>query len=111
MIHNAVVYCRVVPGRPWGLRSNVLDDALEECGFERRWDEERFNSDQRTNVAGVYRVEEDVFVVTVRGPAGRRSELEALLERSAVIADRSEGGTVVEEVWVEPDPRSEMDVR
>lgn len=111
MTHNAVVYCRVVPGRPTELRIRVLEDALEECGFGRRWDEERFSQDQRTDVAGVYRVEEHVFVVTVRGPAGRRSELESLLQRSAVVADASEGDTLVEDVWVEPAPRSEMDVR
>lgn len=110
-IHNAVVRCRVVPGRPSEVRPHVLDDALEECGFERRWDEDRFEPSQRTDVAGVYRTGENQFAFTVRGPAERRAELEALLVRSAVLADAREGGTLVEQVRVEPDPRSEMDVR
>ena len=111
MIRNALVRCRVHPGRPWEIRPGVLDDALEESGFERRWDEERFEPSQRTDVAGVYWIEEDLFVFTVRGDVERRAELEELLERSAVISDAEEGGTLVREVWSEPDPRSEMEVR
>lgn len=111
MIRNTLVRCRVLPGRPWEIRPGVLDDALEESGFERRWDQERFGASEETGVAGVYWVQEDLFVFTVRGDVERREELEELLERSAVIADAEEGGTLVREVWTEPDPRSEMDVR
>lgn len=111
MIRNALVRCRVLPGRPWEIRPGVLDDALEESGFERRWDEERFETSERTEVAGVYWIQEDLFVFTVRGDVERREELEELLERSAVIADAQEGGTLVQEVWTETDPRSEMEVR
>lgn len=111
MMHNAVVYCRTIPGRPSELRLRVLRDALEECGYERRRDEDRFHSNQRTEVAGGYRLKEHQFAVTVQGPANWREELAALLERCAVFADAREGGTAVEDVWVEPDPRSQMDVR
>lgn len=111
MIHNAVVRCLITPSRELEIREAVLDDALDECGYERRWDEERFEPEQRTEVAGLYRLDDHRYVVTVRGPAGRRAELEMLLEHSAVFADPVEGGSVVEKVRVEPDPRSELTVR
>lgn len=111
MIHNALVRCLIAPPRELEIREAVLDDALEECGYERRWDEERFDPEQRTEVAGLYRLDGHRYVVTVRGPADRRAELEMLLEHSAVFADAARGGSVVEKVRVEPDPRSELRVR
>lgn len=111
MIHNAVIRCVIAPSREVEIRETVLDDALEECGYQRRWDEDRFDPEQRTDVAGVYRADGHRYVVTVRGPADRRAELEILLEHSAVFADAVHGGSVVETITVEPDPRSEMTVR
>jgi hypothetical protein len=111
VIHNAVVRCLITPSRELEIREAVLDDALDECGYERRWDEERFEPSQRTDVAGLYRLDDHRYVATVRGPADRRGELEILLEHSAVFADAVRGGSVVEEIRVVPDPRSQMDVR